>query len=100
MNQDLHNDIMQVGQENREVRTDVPIFGRLTLPLEKTGEIPILYKPDVDIEKISFKKFSFEETVTLLHLKLENMNDFDLGLNALSSEIWLFGVSTGGAKLT
>lgn len=78
---------------------DVPVFGRLTLPLEKTGEIPIPYKPDVDLEKIRFKSFSFEETVAVLHLKLENMNDFDLGLNALESEIWLSGVSIGGAQI-
>ncbi|KAL5703752.1 hypothetical protein ACHQM5_022268 [Ranunculus cassubicifolius] len=78
---------------------DVPVFGRLTLPLEKTGEIPIPYKPDVDIEKIRFERFSFEETVAILHLKLENMNDFDLGLNSLDSEIWLSGASIGGAKL-
>ncbi|RWV98619.1 hypothetical protein GW17_00038518 [Ensete ventricosum] len=79
---------------------DVPIFGRLTLPVEKTGEIPIPYKPDVDIEKIRFEKFSFEETVANLHLKLENKNDFDLGLNALDYEIWLSDVSIGTAELT
>lgn len=79
---------------------DVPVFGRLTLPLEKTGEIPIPYKPDVDLEKIHFERFSFEETVAVLHLKLENKNDFDLALNALDYEIWLAGVSIGGAELT
>ncbi|OVA06286.1 Late embryogenesis abundant protein [Macleaya cordata] len=79
---------------------DVPVFGRLTLPLEKTGEIPIPYKPDVDLDKIKFERFSFEETVAILHLKLENMNDFDLGLNALDCEVWLSDVSIGGAKLT
>ncbi|KAL3619862.1 hypothetical protein CASFOL_034774 [Castilleja foliolosa] len=78
---------------------DVPVFGRLTLPLEKTGEIPIPYKPEVDIEKIRFDKFSFEETVATLHLRLNNKNDFDLGLNDLDYEIWLCDVSIGGAKL-
>ncbi|KAF6162347.1 hypothetical protein GIB67_008476 [Kingdonia uniflora] len=79
---------------------DVPIFGRLTLPLEKKGEIPIPYKPDVDIDKISFKKFSMEETIAVLHLKLENMNDFDLGLNSLDCDVWLSDVSIGGAKIS
>ncbi|KDP29539.1 hypothetical protein JCGZ_19252 [Jatropha curcas] len=79
---------------------DVPVIGRITLPLEKTGEIPIPYKPDVDIEKIHFERFSFEETVAVLHLKLENMNDFDLGLNALDYEVWLADVSIGGAELS
>nr|CAD1837239.1 unnamed protein product [Ananas comosus var. bracteatus] len=79
---------------------DVPILGRLTLPLEKTGEIPVPYKPDVDVEKIKFEKFSFEETTANLHLKLDNKNDFDLGLNALDYEIWLTDVSIGSAELT
>ncbi|KAK4750326.1 hypothetical protein SAY87_027775 [Trapa incisa] len=78
---------------------DVPVIGRLTLPLEKTGEIPIPYKPDIDVEKIHFQRFSFEETVAVLHLKLENKNDFDLGLNKLDYEIWLAEVSIGGAEL-
>lgn len=75
---------------------DVPVFGRLTLPLEKTGEIPIPYKPDIDVDKIHFEKFSFEETIATLHLKLENKNDFDLGLNDLDYEVWLSDVSIGG----
>uniref|UniRef100_A0A803P0K9 Water stress and hypersensitive response domain-containing protein n=1 Tax=Cannabis sativa TaxID=3483 RepID=A0A803P0K9_CANSA len=79
---------------------DVPVFGRLTLPLEKTGEIPIPYKPDVDVEKIRFQRFSFEETVAVLHLKLENKNDFDLCLNKLDYEVWLSDVSIGGAQLS
>ncbi|KAK7304879.1 hypothetical protein VNO77_42772 [Canavalia gladiata] len=79
---------------------DVPVFGRLTLPLEKTGEIPVPYKPDVDLEKIQFERFSFEETVAILHLKLDNKNDFDLGLNSLDYEVWLGDVSIGGAELT
>ncbi|KAJ6816388.1 uncharacterized protein M6B38_410610 [Iris pallida] len=79
---------------------DVPVFGRLTLPLEKKGEIPVPYKPDVDVEKIKFEKFSFEETVATLHLSLENKNDFDLGLKLLEYEIWLSDVSIGNAELT
>ncbi|KAI4308226.1 hypothetical protein L6164_031323 [Bauhinia variegata] len=78
---------------------DVPVLGRLTIPLEKTGEIPVPFKPDIDLEKIHFETFSFEETVAVLHLKLENMNDFDLGLNVLDYEVWLGDVSIGGAEL-
>ncbi|GAB4825670.1 hypothetical protein Ancab_008543 [Ancistrocladus abbreviatus] len=78
---------------------DVPVFGRITIPLEKTGEIPIPYKPDIDVEKIHFERFSFEETLAVLHLKLENKNDFDLGLKALDYEVWLAGMNIGGAEL-
>ncbi|KAA8527220.1 hypothetical protein F0562_034683 [Nyssa sinensis] len=82
-----------------ELIVDVPVFGRLTLPVEKTGEIPIPYKPDIDVEKIHFERFSLEETVAVLHLKLENKNEFDLGLNALDYEVWLSDMSIGGAEL-
>ncbi|KAL9233139.1 hypothetical protein vseg_008171 [Gypsophila vaccaria] len=78
---------------------DVPVIGRITIPLEKTGEIPIPYKPDIDVEKIKFEKFSVEQTIATLHLKLENMNDFDLGLKALDYEVWLGDVSIGGTEL-
>lgn len=78
---------------------DVPIFGRITLPLEKTGEIPVPYKPDIDVEKIHFDKFSFEETMASLHLKLDNKNDFDLGLNSLDYEFWLADISIASAEI-
>ncbi|KAJ4965369.1 hypothetical protein NE237_017218 [Protea cynaroides] len=83
-----------------ELIVDVPVIGNITLPLEKTGEIPVPYKPDVNLEKIKFDEFSFEETSATLHLKLVNQNDFDLGLNSLEYEVWLAEESIGGAKLS
>ncbi|ERN10119.1 desiccation-related protein At2g46140 [Amborella trichopoda] len=83
-----------------ELMIDVPVMGRITLPMEKNGEIPIPYKPDIDLEKIQFGSFSFEETSATLHLKLENKNDFELGLNSLDYEVWLAGESIGGAKVS
>ncbi|MCD9559313.1 hypothetical protein HAX54_017210 [Datura stramonium] len=78
---------------------DMPVFGRLTLPLEKIGEIPVPHKPDIDLEKIHFKKFSSEETVAVLKLKLQNKNDFDLVLNGLDYDVWLSDVNIGGVDL-
>lgn len=78
---------------------DVPVFGRLTLPLEKSGKIPVPYKPDIEVERIHFEKFSLEETIATLHLKLDNKNEFDLGLNDLDYQMWLSDVSIGGAEL-
>lgn len=82
-----------------ELIINVPVLGKITIPLEKTGEIPIPYKPDIDIEKIHFERFSFEETVASIHLKIENKNDFELGLKALDYEVWLCDESIGGAAL-
>jgi len=83
-----------------DLMVDVPIFGRITLPLEKTGNIPVPYKPDIDVDRIKFEKLTLEETVAVLHLSLEHKNDFDLGLNVLEYEFWLSDVSIGSAELT
>ncbi|PIA52318.1 hypothetical protein AQUCO_01000289v1 [Aquilegia coerulea] len=83
-----------------ELIVDLPVLGNITIPLEKTGEIPVPYQPDIDLEKIKFNEFSFEETSATLHLKLDNKNDFDLGLNTLEYEVWLADVSIGTARLT
>ncbi|KAH7315094.1 hypothetical protein KP509_21G033700 [Ceratopteris richardii] len=82
-----------------ELIADVPILGNLTLPLEKTGEIPIPYKPDVDVEKIELEHLSLEETSALLHLKVENMNKFDLGLNVLEYSFSMADTTIANATL-
>ncbi|KAL6012578.1 hypothetical protein ACLOJK_003067 [Asimina triloba] len=79
---------------------DLPVFGNITLPLEKNGEIAIPYKPEVDLKRIKMTKFSFEETEATLHLRVDNKNDFDLGLNALEYDVWLGEMNVGGAKLS
>ncbi|KQK12191.1 uncharacterized protein LOC100833662 [Brachypodium distachyon] len=79
---------------------DVPVFGRIKIPLEKSGKVPIPYKPDVDVDKIKFHHFSFEETTATIHLSLENKNDFDLGLNLLQYEMWLGDDRVADAELT
>lgn len=58
---------------------DVPVIGRITIPLEKRGEIPIPHKPDVDLDSIDWDHLSLESTSATLHLSLKNMNKFDIG---------------------
>lgn len=82
-----------------EFMVDVPIFGKSTVPVEKTGEIPIPSIPIIILEKIEFKKFSLDECVTALHLKLESKNEFEMGLTALKFELWLSGEKIGSAEL-
>eukprot|EP01018_Ginkgo_biloba_P041248 Gb_00016 [translate_table: standard] len=79
---------------------DVPVLGKLTLPLEKRGEIPVPYKPDVDVQKVEFDRFSFEECAATLKIKVENKNDFDLNLNLFEYEMWLVDVRIGEARIS
>lgn len=83
-----------------ELIADVPVFGTITLPLEKTGEIPIPYKPEIDVEKVQFGHLSFEEASAALHLKVDNKNKFDLGINALNYEFTLADAPIANASLS
>lgn len=83
-----------------EVIVDVPVIGNVTLLMEKIGEIPVPCKPGVELAKIRFSKFSFEETSAILHLKFDNKNDFELGLNELEYEVWLGGINIGGTRVS
>ncbi|KAG0581951.1 hypothetical protein M758_3G022800 [Ceratodon purpureus] len=78
---------------------DVPVIGRITIPLEKKGEIPIPHKPDVDLDKIDWDHLSLEETSATLHLTLKNMNKFDIGINSFQYDLQIADVSIGQASL-
>lgn len=69
----------RMGMVQVTLLVDVPVIGRITIPLEKKGEIPIPHKPDVDLDKIDWDHLSLDETAATLHLSLKNMNKFDIG---------------------
>eukprot|EP00249_Psilotum_nudum_P007343 c20491_g1_i1 orf=410-1378(-) len=79
---------------------DLPVLGNITIPLEKTGEIPVPYKPDVDVEKVVFEHLSLEKTSANLHLKVENKNEFDLGITALEYQFTLADMPVVNANLS
>ncbi|KAF6143516.1 hypothetical protein GIB67_029685, partial [Kingdonia uniflora] len=83
-----------------ELIVDLPVVGNLKIPMEKNGEMSMPYKLDLDLEKIKFGQFSFGETSGTLHLKLDNQNDFDMGLNALEYQVWLADVKIDEARLS
>ncbi|XP_024362839.1 uncharacterized protein [Physcomitrium patens] len=78
---------------------DVPVIGRITIPLEKRGEIPIPHKPDVDLDSIDWDHLSLESTSATLHLSLKNMNKFDIGIKSFEYDLQLGDVSIGNASL-
>lgn len=78
---------------------DVPIFGKVTLPLDADGEFPIPEKPDVDIEKVLWDDLSWEETKATLLLKVENLNKFDIGITKLEYDLTLAGVPVAKTSL-
>ncbi|CAM6129223.1 unnamed protein product [Calypogeia fissa] len=76
---------------------DVPVIGRISIPLKKDGDIPIPQKPDVDLERVQILHLDLKETKAMLHLKVQNGNPFDLGVNKLTADIKFGDVSVGRA---
>ncbi|KAG6548712.1 hypothetical protein Mapa_009867 [Marchantia paleacea] len=78
---------------------DIPIIGRISIPMDKEGEIPIPEKPDVDLERVKWTHLDLDETEAVLHLKVENMNPFKMGITKFACEITFGDVSIGKANL-
>ncbi|KAL3700790.1 hypothetical protein R1sor_018812 [Riccia sorocarpa] len=78
---------------------DVPVIGRITIPMCKEGEVPIPAKPDVDLERVKWKHLDLDETQAVLHLKLENMNPFEMGLKDFEVDVVFGTVSIGKANM-
>ncbi|KAH8952668.1 hypothetical protein BDL97_09G097000 [Sphagnum fallax] len=68
---------------------DVPVFGKVTLPLTNQGNIPIPQYPDVDLEKVVWDHLSLEETAATLHFSIKNQNHFEIGLKNLDYNLSL-----------
>lgn len=83
-----------------ELIVDVPVLGKLTLPIEKTGEIPVPYKPEIDVVNVEFEHLSMENASAALHLKVQNKNKFDLGINALEYQFMLADTAVASATLS
>lgn len=48
---------------------------------------------------LAFEKLCFEEATATLYVRLGNLHVFDLGLRSMDYEVWIDGISIGGAQL-
>ncbi|KAL2650848.1 hypothetical protein R1flu_018976 [Riccia fluitans] len=78
---------------------DIPVIGRISIPISKEGEIPIPEKPDIDLERVKWKHLDLDETEAVLHLKLENINPFKMGIKDFEVEVVFGDVSVGKAAM-
>lgn len=63
---------------------DLPVLGPTTMPVEKSGTLPMLKLPDISVTSLNVKDVNLSEANLVLNLDVQNPNGFSLLLNALS----------------
>lgn len=71
----------------------VPILGRLELPLRKDGTFPVVKVPKISLENLSLKSLSLTKADLVVDLNIQNPNGFDLNVSDLDYQLDLNGVS-------
>lgn len=84
---------------NGELGFKLPVLGVLTLPLKYQGELPIPKWPQVDIQDVRIKQFSFSGIELEAQLQLKNPNGFDLDLNQFNYQMNAAGKTIGTSHL-
>ena len=76
-------------QADLTLGVDAPVVGMLTLPMSKSGELPVPAAPDVELSSFEVAKLSLDETKATAKLQVKNTNSFALNLSKLSIELAL-----------
>ena len=78
---------------------DVPLLGKIDVPLSKSGEFPVPAVPQVELNSLAVGKLSLDQMKATAILKIKNTNQFPLDLTRLGVSFALGGLEVGGSKL-
>ena len=78
---------------------DVPLLGKIDVPLSKSGEFPVPAVPQVELNSLAVGKLSLDQMKATAILKIKNTNQFPLDLTRLGVNFALGGLEVGGSKL-
>ncbi len=70
---------------------DVPVLGRVSLPVSKTGALPAVHTPKISLDALDMRNLSFRGADLALRLNVDNPNAFGLALQSLDYDLGLAG---------
>ena len=70
----------------------LPVFGEIEIPIQYSGEIPILKKPSINLQNISVEDISFTKADLNLELNIVNPNSFQFNMDQLSYDLEVNGL--------
>lgn len=83
-----------------KVGVDAPGIGPLSLPMRKSGEVPVPAVPRVAIRNIAFDALNLSEASGTIELEVENTNEFAADLRALGYSLSLSGTPIVSTKVS
>lgn len=72
---------------------DVPVLGVVEVPIEKSGILPVVKLPKIEVSGLKLSKLSLTKIDLELNLSIENPNNFDVNLSELDYKLDLNGTS-------
>lgn len=82
------------------IGVDVPALGRVRLPVERSGTIPVVRPPRVRVRELSLESLGLSGADLRLHLGVTNPNAFGLSLHTLDYALRINGELWGSARIT
>lgn len=77
-----------------DISVEAPVVGRLSLPLEKEGQVPIPTVPSVELQSIRWDTLSLTEAKAVIEVRVVNRNEFPFELSQVQ-----YSLSSESAKL-
>lgn len=78
---------------------DVPVLGRVRIPVNYQGEFPIPRMPQIKLRSLDVQKLSMSGASLLMQLQVDNPNAFSLLLDKFDYNLKLNGYDVGGGQL-
>lgn len=84
---------------------NVPVLGRIKIPIHKSGKLPMLKIPKINLSGIQLKNLSLSAINMVLNLTVKNPNGFALLLKNMSYKLlvsghpWIEANRTGGISI-
>ena len=82
------------------IGVNVPVLGKIDVPLSKSGEFPVPAVPQVELSSLAVGKLSLDQMKSTAILQIKNTNQFPLDLTRLGVSFALGGQEVGGSKLS
>lgn len=79
---------------------DVPVAGRMQLPLSYAGELPVPAVPQIGLEAFQMRTLSLDKVEAVARLRMRNTNQFDLDLSRLGLDLALGGKAVAQTRLS
>jgi LEA14-like dessication related protein len=82
-----------------ELNFDVPVLGRVSVPVSREGTLPMAKEPMISVEDLQVERLDFDSADVELVLRINNPNAFDMLLENLAYEFTVDGTEWGRGSI-